>query len=76
MPKKAELFISKRRGIKASRDAGWTLRKIAIDIKCSPNTMKYTLDRVKETGDFERKKNERPRKLSNRAVRLLCLKSL
>lgn len=77
MPKKAELFISQRSRIKALRDAGWTLQKIAADIKCFPNTAKYTLDREKETDDFKtRKRTGRPRKFFNRTVRLLCLNSL
>ncbi|XP_076041931.1 uncharacterized protein LOC143025807 [Oratosquilla oratoria] len=75
MPKEAELSISLRNRIKALRDAGWTLQKIAIDIKCSPNTVKYTLDREKVTGDFKaRERNGRSRKLSNRAVRFLFKK--
>lgn len=77
MTKVAELTIAQRSRIKALRDVGWTLRRIAADIKCSPNTVKYTLDREKETGNFETKKrNGRPRKLSDKTVKYLRLASL
>lgn len=77
MPKVAELTTEQRIRIKALRDDGWTLRRIAADIKCSPNTVKYTLDREKETGDFETKKrNGRPRKLSDKKVKYLRLACL
>ena len=35
MTKVAELTIAQRSRIKALRDVGWTLRRIAADIKCS-----------------------------------------
>ena len=52
-------------------------QKIAASIKCCPNTVKYTLDKEKETGEFEAKKRrEQPRNFSEKTLQFLHLTSL
>ena len=59
------------------KNVGWTLRRIAGDIKCFPNTLKHILHREKETGEFAAgKRSGQPRKFSEKTVQFLCLTSL
>ncbi|KAL9937968.1 hypothetical protein V8E36_003513 [Tilletia maclaganii] len=64
-------FAPSRRGrIQRMRDNGATIVKIAETTRCSPATVRYTLQRFKETGSHKtHARAGRPPKLSGRQVR-------
>uniref|UniRef100_A0A3B4UGC1 Transposase IS30-like HTH domain-containing protein n=1 Tax=Seriola dumerili TaxID=41447 RepID=A0A3B4UGC1_SERDU len=71
-----ELTSEQRVRIKALLDAGWSYRRIAKDLRCSPSTVKYTLDRQftpEPKGESEASQNSQstPQRLmvSSRTVR-------
>uniref|UniRef100_A0A3B4UFJ5 Transposase IS30-like HTH domain-containing protein n=1 Tax=Seriola dumerili TaxID=41447 RepID=A0A3B4UFJ5_SERDU len=73
---KKELTSEQRVRIKALLDAGWSYRRIAKDLRCSPSTVKYTLDRQftpEPKGESEASQNSQstPQRLmvSSRTVR-------
>ena len=77
MPKSKELTIEERYRIQALFYDGWSYRKIAEDVKCSLGTVKYTLDRVKSTGQFQNSARAgRPPKLSQSDRKYLIAQSL
>ena len=56
MAKKRELTREDRARVKALYDAGWSYRRIGRDLQCSPNTVKYTLDRQNVTNSHQNRK--------------------
>ena len=67
---KKELMSEQRVRIKALFDAGWSYCHIAKDLRCSPSTVKYTLD---ETNSHQNRKG-RGRKKSVKHLKILSLK--
>lgn len=71
---KKELTIER---IKALFDAGWSYRCIVKDGRCSPSTVKYTLDRHDVTSSHQNWKGRgRKKKLSDTQVKHLKILSL
>ena len=76
MVKRRELTENERVRIKTLHDAGWSLRKIGKDIKCSHSVVKYTLQTIAETGLYKiRQGRGRKRVLEERDVRQLTMSS-
>ena len=75
---KKELTRELRARIKALFDAGWSYCRIDKDLKCSPITVKYTLDRHDATNSHQNRKGRgrRKKQLSDRRVKHLKILSL
>lgn len=69
-------MVKRRERIKALHDAGWSLRQIGQDIKCSHSVVRYALDSIAETGTYKMRQGRgRKRKLTEADVRHLKILS-
>ena len=77
MAKVKEQTSEQRVRIKALFDVGWSYHRLATDLRCSPSTVKYTLDRHDATNSHQNRKGRgRKKKLSDRQVKHLKILSL
>ncbi len=73
----AEVKKEQRVQIKAFFNAGWSYRRIAKDMRCSPSPVKYTLDCNDATNSHQNQKGRgRKNKLSDGQVKHLKILSL